>query len=163
MDESQVQRGQQWLKEFLNLAGISAEVRVEPDQATWEESCWLKIDETALTSEQVQVLIGADGVVLDAVQYLTNTVLNLGLPKEQQNAYTIELGGYRARRQAELQAIAEQAAEQVRETGEAFEMVALSAAERRQIHTFLKSFGDLETFSQGVEPDRRLVIRPLQN
>jgi spoIIIJ-associated protein len=164
MEAGQMQRGQQWLEQLLELACLDATVTIESDsagsnQTQWEESCWLQIDDTTLTSEQVQILVGADGVVLDALQYLANTVLNLGQPKDQQNAYTVELGGYRARRQAELQAMAEQAAQQVRETGEDFEMVALSAAERRQVHTFLKSFGDLETFSQGTEPDRRLVVR----
>jgi spoIIIJ-associated protein len=170
MEASQMQRGQHWLEQLLHFARLDAAVTLESDptaesepaastQNQWEESCWLKIDDTALTSDQVQVLIGTDGAVLDALQYLANTILNLGQPKEQQNAYTVELAGYRARRQAELQAMAEQAAHQVRETGEDFEMVALSAAERRQVHTFLKSFVDLETFSQGTEPDRHLVVR----
>jgi len=162
MDDSQMQRGKQWLEEFLRLASLPATVEAAPEQMHWEESCWLTIDHTALTPDQVQSLTGADGAVLDAIQYLANTVLNLGHPKDQQNAYTIELNGYRAHRQAELQALAEQAAQQVRETGEDYEMVALSAAERRQVHTFLKSFEDLETFSQGTEPDRRLVVRRLQ-
>jgi spoIIIJ-associated protein len=170
MEASQMQRGQQWLEQLLHFARLDAPVTLEcappaesepvaSTQNRWEESCWLKINDTALTTDQVQALIGADGAVLDALQYLANTILNLGQPKEQQNAYTVELAGYRARRQAELQAMAGQAAHQVRETGEDFEMVALSAAERRQVHTFLKSFGDLETFSQGTEPDRRLVVR----
>ncbi|NEQ25399.1 MAG: RNA-binding protein, partial [Microcoleus sp. SIO2G3] len=38
----------------------------------------------------------------------------------------------------------------------------LSAAERRQVHTLFQSYEDLETFSQGTEPDRRLVVRRLQ-
>lgn len=163
MEASQMQRGQQWLEQLLGFAHLDVTVTAvalsETTQFQWEESCWLKIDDAALTAEQVQILIGTDGAVLDALQYLSNTVLNLGQPKEQQNAYTVELAGYRSRRQAELQAMAEQAALQVRETGEAFEMVALSAAERRQVHTFLKSFDGLETFSQGTEPDRRLVVR----
>jgi spoIIIJ-associated protein len=162
MDESQIQRGQQWLEEFLKLSGLPAKVTAELEQVHWDGSCWLKIDQAMLTPEQVQLLTGTDGAALDAIQYLVNTTLNLGQPKDEQKAYTIELDGYRARRQAELQTMAEHAAQQVRETGEAFEMAALSAAERRQVHTFLKTFEDLETFSQGTEPDRRLVVRLLR-
>lgn len=158
MIESQIQRGQQWLETLLKLADLPATIKAA-DQVHWEESCWLTVDDANLTPEQVQTLTGKGGEVLDAVQYLANTILNLGQPKEQQNAYTIELNGYRARRQEELQQMALAAAHQVRETGAEVEMVALSAAERRQVHTFLKTFGDLETFSQGVEPDRRLVVR----
>lgn len=161
MDESQVQRGQQWVEELLRLAGLSTRVTASLQESQWEESCWLTVDSAGLTPEQIELLTGTSGSVLDAVQYLTNTILNLGQSKDEQSAFTVELGGYRARRQAELQAMAESAAHQVRETGEAFEMTALSAAERRQVHTFLKSFEDLETFSQGTEPDRRLVVRQL--
>lgn len=63
-------------------------------------------------------------------------------------------------RQIELQQLAEAAVQHVRETGEEYEMAALSAAERRQVHTYLKAtYGDLETYSRGKEPDRRLVVR----
>lgn len=163
MDDSQLRRGKEWLEKLLELSGLSATVDADAAQIQQEGSYWLTIDSAPLTSEQVETLIGADGSVLDAVQYLANTTLNLGQPEGQQCAYTVELNGYRAKRQAELQAMAEQAAAKVRETGEEFEMVALSAAERRQVHTFLKSFEDLETYSRGREPDRRLVVRPLQS
>ncbi|MBD2000234.1 RNA-binding protein [Oculatella sp. FACHB-28] len=163
MDESQLRRGQEWLEKLLGLAGLPATVGTDAEQIQQEGSYWLVIDSAPLTSEQIETLVGADGSVLDAVQYLTNTTLNLGQPEDQQCAYTVELNGYRAKRQAELQAMAEQAAAKVRETGEEFEMVALSSAERRQVHTFLKPFEDLETYSRGREPDRRLVVRRSQS
>lgn len=159
MDE-QLQRGQQWLDEFLKLAGLSATVSIAP-QPQWNEE-WLTIDSTSLTPDQVQHLTGENGSTLDAIQYLANTTLNLGRAKEEQQAITVELDGYRDRRLAELQSMAEAAAQQVRETGEEYEMASLSAAERRQVHTLLQAQEDLETFSQGVEPDRRLVVRRLQ-
>ena len=53
----------------------------------------------------------------------------------------------------------EEVAQKVRASGHPIELESLSAAERRQIHTFLKEARDLETFSQGQEPDRRLVVR----
>lgn len=162
MSEHQVRDGQQWLEELLNLAGLAAQVSVDPGKIATEGSCWLTIDEAPFSATQIQALLGPDGTVLDAVQYLANTTLNLDKPDQLQTAYTIELAGYRVRRQAELQSLAEQAAQQVRETGEEYEMAALSAAERRQVHTYLKEFTDLETYSRGREPDRRLVIRPAQ-
>ncbi|MBD1867520.1 RNA-binding protein [Cyanobacteria bacterium FACHB-471] len=163
MDESQLRRGQEWLEKLLGLAGLPATVGTDAEQIQQEGSYWLVVDSAPLTSEQIETLVGADGSVLDAVQYLTNTTLNLGQPEDQQCAYTVELNGYRAKRQAELQAMAEQAAAKVRETGEEFEMIALSSAERRQVHTFLKPFEDLETYSRGREPDRRLVVRRSQS
>jgi len=162
MDTNQMQRGQQWLEELLRLAGLNADVTAELNSSFAEESCWLTIDEANLLPEQIQMLTGSGGSVLDSMQYLTNAILNLSQERDQQKAFTIELAGYRLRRHDELKAIAEQAAASVQETGEEFELKALSSAERRQVHTMLKEHENLETFSRGQEPDRRLVIRPLQ-
>ncbi|MBD1850168.1 R3H domain-containing nucleic acid-binding protein [Leptolyngbya sp. FACHB-711] len=159
MDDTSVQHGKQWLEELLTMAGLPASVEVNADKLSTEGSCWLTIDDRTLSPVQVESLLGTDGAVLDAIQYLANTTLNLGHPEEQQTAFTVELGGYRVRRQTELQALADRAIEQVRESGEEYELTALSSAERRQVHTYLKEFTDLETFSRGREPDRRLVIR----
>ncbi|MBD2597016.1 RNA-binding protein [Nostoc sp. MBR 210] len=167
MTNSSMQRGQQWLKSLLELTGVSAEIggniEVAPpqdDDAPEPDNYWLTIDETNLTPTQIKVLIGADGSVLDAIQYLANSVLNLNQPQAEQASYTIELNGYRVKRQAEIRALAEAAADEVRSFGREVEIKSLSSAERRQIHTFLKEFADLETFSRGKEPHRNLVVRP---
>jgi spoIIIJ-associated protein len=167
---SQIERGQQWLKSLLELTGVSTEIKGELEAKNTSggsdtpegESYWLTIDETKLTPEQVQILIGTDGSVLDAMQYLVNSTLNLNQEPQQQASYTIELNGYRVKRQAEIQAIAQNAAEQVRNYGQQVEIKSLSSAERRQVHTFLKEFRDLETFSQGKEPHRHLIVRPAE-
>ncbi|MGB3507830.1 MAG: R3H domain-containing nucleic acid-binding protein [Microcoleaceae cyanobacterium] len=155
MMDSHIELGQQWLQELLNLANIPATV-IAYEQ---EECYWLVIDETNLTPEQISVLIGHDGIVVDAIQYLANTILNIGQDLEQQAAYTIEISGYRSRRQEELLLMAEYAAKQVRLTGREYELISLSSAERRQVHTMLKECEDLETYSRGQEPDRRLVVK----
>ncbi|MBD2513775.1 RNA-binding protein [Nostoc sp. FACHB-973] len=166
MSNIPMQRGQQWLKTLLELSGISTEIHgnvetAQPDEDSPEsDNYWLTIDQTNLTPEQIQVLIGADGSVLDAIQYLANSVLNLSQSQEEQASYTIELNGYRVKREAEIRALAEAAADEVRFSGREVEIKSLSSAERRQIHTFLKDFGDLETFSRGKEPHRHLVVRP---
>lgn len=163
MDGNQMRRGQQWLESLLRLSGLTSSVTAELNSSFAEESCWLTIDEATLLPEQVQILTGEGGSVLDSIQYLTNAILNLSQEREQQKAFTVELAGYRLRRYAELKEVAEQSAAKVRETGEEFELKSLSSAERRQVHTMLKEYEDLETFSRGQEPDRRLVIRLLQD
>lgn len=161
MNNQPMQRGQEWLEELLRLSRLSASVEATNEDESQEDkpSYWLTIDQTQLTPQQIQTLIGSEGAALDAIQYLANSILNLGQDEEQQAAYTIELDGYRLRRQEELRALAAHAAQRVRETGEEFEMKSLSSAERRQVHTFLKECDDLETQSRGQEPDRRLVVR----
>lgn len=161
MDAHQVKAGQQWLENLLHLVGMPATVSADATPPYSEDSSWLTIDPSTLSAEQIATLIGENGSVLDSVQYLTNAILNLGKSGDAQGAFTIELDGYRLRRFAELKQLAEQAAAQVRETGEEYEMKALSSAERRQVHTILKDYGDLETSSRGQEPDRRLVVRLL--
>lgn len=167
MSDRKIERGQEWLEKLLQLAGVPAVVKTQQqattlpsDPSTLEsESYWLTIDETQLAPEQIDILIGAEGATIDAIQYLANSILNINQESADQASYTIELFGYRARREAELRSQAEYAATQVRETGKEFELKSLSSAERRQVHTFFKDCEDLETFSRGQEPDRRLVVR----
>ena len=156
-----MQRGQQWLEELLRLSKLPAVVQAT-DEATVDDdrpSYWLTIEQSKLTPEQIEILTGPEGAALDAIQFLANSILNQGQDEEQQAVYTVELNGYRHQRQEELRALAHQAAQQVRETGEDVEMRSLSSAERRQVHTFLKECSDIETQSRGQEPDRRLVVR----
>jgi spoIIIJ-associated protein len=163
MDGSLAQRGQQWLEALLELMGLPATaVTLDLENPLSDGGCWLTIDETHLTPEQLQLLLAPDGSILDSVQYLANAILNMGQDSDHQGAFTVELAGYRLRRYKELQEIAENAAIQVRQTGREYELKSLSSAERRQVHTILKEYEDLETYSRGQEPDRRLVVRLLQ-
>jgi spoIIIJ-associated protein len=152
-------RGKEWLEKLLDLSGLPTDVKVtdSEDSEVDRPSYWLTIEETKLTSLQIHTLIGQKGEVIDAIQYLANSILNLD--DREQGSYTIELAGYRLQRQQELQSLATRAAQQVRATGGEVELTSLSSAERRQIHTFLKECDDLETQSRGQEPDRRLVVR----
>lgn len=164
MSDAQMQRSVQWLERLLQLMGVSSDVQaqslqaVESDRGT-SDNYWLTINQDNLSPEQIQALIGAQGSVLDAIQYLANATLNVNQTQEMQAAYTIELDGYRQRRQVEIQAIASDAIEKVRATANEVEIKSLSSAERRQIHTLLQDYQDLETFSRGKEPHRHLVIR----
>ena len=159
--DQQIQLGQQWLEKLLNLIGMPAQVkigRVEEEEGDGD-CCWLTIDETKLSQEEIEILIGKKGESIDSIQYLANALLNIGLEKDRKRRFTIELNGYRIRRQAELFAIAQKAAAKVRQTGKPEEIKHLSSAERRQIHSLLQESRDLETESQGQEPDRRLIVR----
>jgi len=159
MREGQSQRGQNWLEELLKLMGMPAEVKTTEIDGEKSSSCWLTIDETNLTPEQKEKLIGEKGETIDAIQYLANTILNIGVKNENQESFTVELDGYRVKREAELLALVEEVAAKVRETGQEVQMPPLSSAERRQVHTFLQDSSDLETESRGQEPERRVVVR----
>ena len=161
MDE-QIQRGQKWLETLLKLMNIPADVQVGRLEEDGEQilSCWLTIDDSRFESSQISSLIGKKGDTIDAIQYLANALLNIGGDETHRPCfYTVELNGYRIRRQAELVAIAQSAAAKVRETGTPEEIKYLSSVERRQIHSILESSEDLTTESQGNEPERRLIVK----
>lgn len=155
MNNSEIQQGKEWLEELLKLGAVHSNVQPHLEA----DSCWLTIDELNLTPDQIALLIGHEGQVLDAIQYLLNTILNLGKEDEEKTAYTVEISGYRMRRYLELRDLADRAANRVRQTGGEVEITALSSGERRLIHNFLKESEDLETYSRGQDPDRRLVIK----
>jgi spoIIIJ-associated protein len=159
MEESMA-KGREWLDELLGLMGLNAKASIErveqPDGTTAD---WLTIDTNNLSSETIELLIGDRGNHIDAIQFLANLTLNFGVADEEHRSYTIELNGYRKKRQAELYELVRDLVRQVRETGEEVEVKNLSSAERKQIHTFLDGVGDLTTESRGQEPDRRLAIK----
>jgi len=162
--QQNLNRGQQWLEQVLALMGTPASVQLSYPQPTNETTIaetnpWLVIDETHLNEQQVKALLKDQGSVLDALQYLANTLLNLKMEPEAQTSFTIEFKGYRQQREKELRVLAEKTAWQVLETGESAELSALSGAERRQIHQFLQQYEGLESWSRGQEPDRRLVVQ----
>ena len=155
-----IEEGVNWLSELLSLQGMTAEVKSEErNREQGDDSYWLTIETDALSAEQVEALIGERGQVLDSMQYLANATLNMGRAEDEQHSYTLEISGYRQQRQGELQTMADEAAEQVKASGEEYEMKGLSAAERRQVHGLLGEYEDLETFSRGREPERHLVVK----
>lgn len=163
MADSPEQTGQVWLQHLITLCGLSVTVddglpKGASDRLLAFGNRWLTINPKNLSAEQVQMLLGENNQVLDAMQYLLNATLHL--TQDAQEVYTIEMDGHRERRYLELLDMAEAVAEQVRAVGKEVEMEPLSSAERRLIHTILADTPDLETFSRGQEPQRRLVVCP---
>ncbi|BBA80082.1 hypothetical protein RGRSB_1684 [cyanobacterium endosymbiont of Rhopalodia gibberula] len=159
--EREVHSGKAWLETLLTLMGLTAQVKVQDKKSHSDESpeSWLTIDKTQLTPQQTDILLREQGAGIDAIQYLANTLINLSVEPREQRRYTVELNGYRLKRQEELVTWAREVVQKVRQTGREVEMSPLSSAERRQIHTLLKDVEDVETESRGQEPDRRLVVK----
>jgi spoIIIJ-associated protein len=153
-----VDRAQQWLTQVLQLAGLATPVAAAIKESLREHSCWLEIDDTQLEAAQVEALIGDRGRVIDAIQYLANATLNLGVPEAEQGAYTVDLAGYREERHQALETLAEEAIARLESSGRECEIPGLSAAERRQLHHWIEQDDKFSTFSRGQEPDRRLVV-----
>jgi spoIIIJ-associated protein len=165
MNDQKLDRGRQWLETVLTLSGITTTIDTQQPMGATAANYWLTIDSSSLTSIQKELIIGSQGATIDALQYLANAGLNIHAEADLQAGYTIELDGYRQQRSIELKAIADDAANRVRETGQEVVLQTMSSAERRQLHTFFDgdaSYSDLSTESRGQEPDRRLVVKLAQ-
>ncbi|MCP9486657.1 MAG: KH domain-containing protein [Gaiellaceae bacterium MAG52_C11] len=105
------------------------------------------------------MLIGKHGQTIDAIQYLAGAVLYRGRFEERKRVI-VDAAGYRARRQTALEALALRLAEQASATGQRVELEPMTAVERKIVHERLKEDPEIETLSEGTEPNRYVVIVP---
>jgi spoIIIJ-associated protein len=108
-----------------------------------------------------ELLQAQTGELLEALQHLTNQVFGRSLAGGER--LVCDVNGFRATREAELQAMANLAASRVRQTGMPFTFEPMSANERRIIHLTLAESSDLFTESVGEGSDRKLRIGPKKN
>lgn len=106
-----------------------------------------------------KALIGAQGMHLDALQHVIRALLRRQLSAELH--ITVDVNGYRARREQSLLHLAESAARRAQHTGRTVVLRPMAAADRRVLHTALAARPDIQTESLGEEPNRRVVIRPI--
>lgn len=105
------------------------------------------------------LLIGKRGQTIDALQLLCFQAAFRGL--RDRKRVLLDAAGYRDRRREVLTARADRAAEQALESNVSVEMDPMSAQERRVVHEHLKERSGVETFSEGDEPRRCVVVAPL--
>ncbi|GFJ90573.1 SpoIIIJ-associated protein [Phytohabitans rumicis] len=108
---------------------------------------------------RLQPLVGQRGATLEALQELTRLAVfrQTGSPSR----LLLDVGGYRATRRKELGAVAKNAVEKVKEFGEPVRLEAMSAFERKCVHDVVNALAGVESESEGVEPNRRIVVRPV--
>ena len=109
-----------------------------------------------LDGRDAELLQSQTGELLEALQHLVNQIFGRNL--ENGERLVCDVRGFRATREAELQAMANLAANRVRQTGIAFTFEPMSANERRIIHLTLAESADLFTESVGEGADRKLRI-----
>ena len=104
-------------------------------------------------------LIGRGGRTLAALEYLTNAVVNRDESAPHVRV-SVDVGGYKVRRDERLRGVALKAAARARKTGFAVELEPMSAAERRVIHMTLADDSAVESESSGEGKARRVVVKP---
>lgn len=120
-------------------------------------------DERQITAriegEEVGRLIGRRGQTIDAIQFLCYRAAQRGVTDRKR--VQVDAGGYREARNEQLESQAERAAERALDSGREIELEPMSASERKVIHDHLKDRSGIETFSEGDEPERCVIVAPL--
>jgi spoIIIJ-associated protein len=112
----------------------------------------------ALVGDDLGLFIGRHGQTIEAVQHLAQRIAFRGQPSDVR--VVIDAAGYRDRRASALRREADEAADRAVRTGRPVALDAMTSSERRLIHEYLRDRGDVETYSEGQEPDRHLVVAP---
>jgi spoIIIJ-associated protein len=137
-----------FLRDVLNSMGVKAEIRIKEENETINIS---------LTGPDMGILIGYRGETLDSLQYLVSLVVNKG----HETAYkrvVLDTENYRSKREETLKRLAQKVAGTVRRTGKLIRLEPMNPYERRIIHSALQDDRYVQTFSEGEEPYRRVVI-----
>jgi spoIIIJ-associated protein len=120
-------------------------------------------DESVLVSASAPdagLLIGRDGRTIDAMQHVVSSIV-YRTQGENAKAIEVDAGGYRERRRARIEETARQAADRARMRGGAVRLEPMSALERRIVHLALEHVSDVETHSEGDDPERCVVVVPI--
>jgi spoIIIJ-associated protein len=112
-----------------------------------------------IEGEDVGLLIGRRGQTIDAVQLLCYRAAFRG--RQDRKRVVVDAAGYRERRREAIERQADRAADRALKTGKEIELEPMSPNERRVVHQHLKERAGLETFSEGEEPERCVIVAPL--
>ena len=140
-----------FLTDVFKAMKLEAVVNVEFDAAENE----LSID---VKAEDMGVLIGKRGQTLDSLQYIVSLAIN-----KDSNEYVkvkLDSENYRIRRKETLENLAKNIASKVKRTGRQVSLEPMNSFERRIIHSALQGDPDCETFSEGNDPYRKVVVKP---
>jgi len=137
------------------LRNVTEQMNVEVDVTTTVSGNHVTFD---LSGDKIAVLIGKRGQTLNAIQYLVHLVLNKD--GNQYYTVTVDAEGYRGRRKETLESLAHKMADKALRLNKTVTLEAMPAFERKIIHSALQSNDQVTTHSDGVEPHRRIVIKP---
>ena len=144
------ERVHEMLIRVVEACGLDAEVEIEEDS----ESVRATVE-----GDDLGLLIGRHGQTIDALEHLAARIAFA--ESDDRKRIVVDAAGYRTRRAEVLERQADRAVQEAVEYGRPVAMDALVASERRLVHEYLRDRRDIETYSEGDEPDRRLVVAPV--
>jgi spoIIIJ-associated protein len=141
------------IEQIVDALGLEGDVEVDRAQ---------EVVTATVHGPDLGLFIGRHGQTIDAIQHLVFRIaLAQGASERGDLRVVVDAEGYRARRAEALQRQADGAAEDAVRFGRPVSLDAMTAGERKLVHEYLRDRGDVETYSEGEEPDRRLMIAPL--
>lgn len=145
------EKARTFLENIFRCMGINVELTMEYDQKEGCLGC-------TFSGDEMGILIGKRGQTLDSLQYLTSLVIN-----KNKNDYTrvkLDTEDYRARRADTLENLSRNIAYKVKRTRRPVALEPMNPYERRIIHSSLQGNRYVETYSEGEEPYRHVVVAP---
>ncbi|MFT7473887.1 MAG: spoIIIJ-associated protein [Verrucomicrobiales bacterium] len=153
--EDQEQAANEFLEGVLGAFAMSGDVAVAQEAADDDAI------EMVVTGDELGLLVGQKGVTLNALQELTRTVVQRKADGAKTDRLRVDVAGYRARRTAALQDFATKIAADVVDSGTEKLLEPMGPADRKVVHDTVNGIDGVETGSEGEEPRRRVVIRPV--
>lgn len=142
-----------YLEELLDIADLDGDIDLDVEGGRAS---------VAIIAEQsserwLRALVGEDGEVLNALQDLTR--LAVQTKTGERSGLMLDVAGHRQAQREALQQLAQEAVKRVQESGEAVELEPMNPFERKVVHDVVAD-AEMVSESEGVEPNRRVVIRP---
>ena len=143
-----IEEAQAFIRNILNCMEIEANIDIK------EENDIVRIN---LSGDKMGVIIGYRGETLDSIQYLVSLVVNKvhELPHKK---VILDTENYRNKREETLKGVAIKTANKVKKTSKVFKLEPMNPYERRIIHSALQGNAFVDTYSEGDEPFRRVVV-----
>jgi spoIIIJ-associated protein len=151
--EEPVERVREVVGRVIEALGLDATVEVSESAE--------EIRATVDGPDEMGRLIGRHGQTIDALQHLAWRAAFHD--RDERKSVVVDAAGYRGRREEALHRQADRAASEALRYGRPVELEPMSASERKTVHNYLADRTDVETHSEGDEPERRLVVSPLRS
>lgn len=144
-----ISKAEEFLKSMITNMNIETTIEtiVEDNHVTYN-----------LSGDKIAILIGKRGQTLNAIQYLVQLVINKNT--KQFHSITVDAEGYRERRKETLESLALKMADKSKRMNRKVALEPMPAFERKIIHAALQNKSSVQTYSDGNEPHRHIVIKP---
>lgn len=148
-EETEKDAAYKFLRDILNAMDVKSEIKIK------QKAECLYID---LIGPRMGIIIGRRGQTLDSLQYLVSLAINKGKGKDEYVRVVLDTENYRKKREETLIRLANRLADRVVKGNRKMELEPMNPYERRVIHSTLQNYPGVITYSEGEEPNRKVII-----